>query len=147
MTQALHTLLEQAEAERDAVRARWLQAEAQARQAREQTTQLHAYRDDYRRRSPARAGRGISIELLRVASGFLQRLDQAIEQQTDRCLGAEAQAVRLRETLTACELRVASVRKLIERREADRRQREARREQQRMDEAAARLAASRRPQS
>ncbi|MBL8346815.1 MAG: flagellar export protein FliJ, partial [Rubrivivax sp.] len=113
---ALRTLLEQAETERDAALARMLQADEAARQARAQAEQLRAYREDYRQRSPALNGRSASIELVRCHHGFMQRLDQAIEQQRGQLARLEQQATEQREGLMEREVRVASVKKLLERR-------------------------------
>ena len=143
MTQALHTLLEQAELERDTALARMLQADEAARQARTQGEQLHAYREDYRRRAPALNGRSAHIELLRCHQGFMQRLDQAIAQQRAQQEGIEQQATALREALLEREVRVAAVKKLLERRGQEQQRQTARAEQRHNDEAAQRLALDR----
>lgn len=135
---ALHTLLEQAETERDAALARMLQADEAARQARAQAEQLHAYREDYRRRAPALNGRSASIELVRCHQGFMQRLDQAIEQQRGQLARIEQQAIELREVLLEREVRVASVKKLMERRAQEAQRHAWRAEQRQTDESAQR---------
>lgn len=135
---ALRTLLEQAETERDAALARMLGADEAARQARAQAEQLHAYREDYRRRAPALNGGSASIELVRCHHGFMQRLDQAIEQQRGQLLRLERQASEQREVLMEREVRVASVKKLIERRTQEAQRQAARVEQRQTDESAMR---------
>jgi flagellar protein FliJ len=135
---ALRTLLEQAETERDAALARMLQADEAARQARAQAEQLHAYREDYRRRAPALNGRSASIELLRCHQGFMQRLDQAIDQQRGQLARIEQQATEQREVLMEREVRVASVKKLMERRAQEAQRQAARVEQRQTDESALR---------
>lgn len=138
MSSALLTLLEQAETERDVALARMLAADETARQARTQAEQLHAYREDYRRRAPAQGGRSANIELMRCHHGFVQRLDQAIEQQRALLARLEHQAAQQRATLLEREVRVASVKKLMQRRAQESQRGAARSEQRRSDEAAMR---------
>ena len=116
MTAALHTLLEHAERQRDEALSAMLQAEDHLRRLQCQEEQLLAYRDDYRQRHPALGGRSTSIELLRCHEGFMQRLDQALQQQQAQVQHAEHRGAQLRVALVAQETRVASVRKLLERR-------------------------------
>lgn len=139
MPSTLALLLEQAENERDAALARMLQADDAARQARAQADQLHAYREDYRRRAPALNGRSASIELVRCHQGFMQRLDQAIEQQRGQLAALEQQVAALRALLHEREVRVAAVGKLIERRTHEQQRLASRSEQRATDEAAQRL--------
>lgn len=146
MSATLHTLLEQAQAARDTAQAQLAQAEALHQRLREQAQQLQDYREDYRRRAPALQGRSASIELVRCHQGFMARLDQAIDQQRLQLDAAAQQVQRQRAELLDCELRLASVRKLHERREADQRRVLARREQNHSDEMALRLALARRTQ-
>lgn len=140
---ALITLLEQAENERDAALARLRQADEAAQQARAQAEQLHAYREDYRRRAPALHGKAASIELVRCHQGFMQRLDQAIEQQRGQLAKLEQNAVAQRETVLEREIRVASVKKLIDRRADEARRHAARIEQRHTDETALRASLAR----
>ncbi len=141
---ALNTLLEHAEIERDAALARMMQADDATRQARAQADQLHAYREDYRRRAPAFDGRSASIELVRCHRGFMERLDQAIDQQREQLARFEQGAVALREVLLEREVRVAAVKKLIERRTQETQRVQARTEQRHADEASMRFALARR---
>ena len=136
MTQSLHTLLEHAELQRDESMASLLQAEDTAARLREQSAQLHVYRDEYRARHPALGGRAASIDLLRTHQAFMQRLDQALSQLRGQIEQAEERAQRLRVELLARETRVASVRKLIERRGQEAHRVAARQEQRRSDDAA-----------
>ncbi len=136
MTTTLHTLLEHAEHQRDTALAELLQAEDHARRQRAMAEQLQAYRDDYRARHPALGGRSVNIELLRCHQGFMQRLDQALQQQLDQIQNADARCAALRARLVAKETRVASVRKLLERRADQSRLHVERLEQRRSDEAA-----------
>lgn len=136
MTTALHTLLEHAVRQRDDALAALLQAEEAARRLRQQAEQLHAYRGEYHERGPTRAGSTAPVELLHCHRNFMQRLDQALGQQTGHLQAAEARVVQLRGALLALETRVASVRKLLERRAQEQRRVAARLEQRRSDEAA-----------
>ena len=136
MSKPLQTLLDQAERQRDAALAASLAAEEAARRLRLQAEQLHAYRSDYHERRPTRAGRSSPIELLHCHRDFMQRLDQAMQQQEVQLQGAEVRVLQLRTALLAHETRVASVRKLIERRAQEGRLAAARLEQRRGDDAA-----------
>ena len=136
MTQAIHTLLEVAERQRDEAQAAMLKCEDAVRRLQQQADQLLAYRDDYRSRNPAIAGRSAGIEQLRLHQNFMQRLDQALQQQSGQLQAAQARSSSLRAALVAQEMRVASVRKLLERRGEQTRLRESRQEQRRSDDAA-----------
>lgn len=144
---ALHSLLRHAETERDAARAAAFGAAERAQRLARQAEQLLAYRDDYRRRAPAHGAQAASIALVRSHRDFMQRLEQAIEQQRAQLEAAERDAAAAREALRALELRVASVGKLLERRQTQQQQRAARAEQRRHDEAAQRAGWARRPRS
>lgn len=136
MTAALHTLLEHAEGQRDAALAALMQAEATVRRMQTQAEQLRAYRDDYRSRHPALGGRSAGIEALRLHQDFMQRLDQALQQQTGQVQACEGRCATLRSQLVAHETRVASVRKLLERRGQQAQVHADRLEQRRSDDAA-----------
>jgi flagellar FliJ protein len=135
MTQALATLLEHAERQRDEALAQLMQAEDAARRMLAQAEQLRTYRGEYAARSPARSGRSAPIELLRCHLDFMQRLEQALAQQQAQAEGAERHAAALRQALVELETRVASVRKLMERRSTAQQALADRQEQRRSDEA------------
>jgi flagellar FliJ protein len=134
MTTALHTLLEHAERERNAALGLLLHAEENVRRLQQQAEQLHSYRDEYRLRQPGLGGRSVSIELLRSHHEFMQRLEQALQQQQAQLHNGEARLASRRTELLALETRVASVRKLMERRTQEERRRTARQEQRRSDD-------------
>lgn len=136
MTAALHTLLEHAENARDEALNAMRQAQDHLRRQQHQEEQLLAYRDDYRQRHPALGGRSTSIELLRCHEGFMQRLDLALQQQRGQVQHAEHRGEQLRAALVVQETRVASVRKLLERRGAQVQHQADRLEQRRSDETA-----------
>ena len=137
MTQALQSLLEHAERERDETMACLLQSEDSAQRLRQQLEQLLAYRSDCEARSPGHGGLAAPIELLRCHQGLAQRLDQALAQQSGLLQAAESQLLLQRALLLQRETRVAAVRKLIERRQHEQQRGLARLEQKRSDEAAA----------
>lgn len=136
----LNTLLEQAQAERNQALATFNQLRARADAAREQAAQLESYRADYQQRWSAQFARGAALEIVHCYQGFANRLEAAIAQQAHTVALARAAQERANDTLTAHELRVASVRKLIERRVLAERQLAERREQKGSDESALRVA-------
>jgi flagellar protein FliJ len=136
---ALHTLLTQAEAERDQARAALRRAEDQLTRLRAQAEQLHAYRGEYQQRWGGQFAQGGAIEIVHCYQSFMQRLDEALVQQRQQSEAAAALAERQRAVLLATEMRVASVRKLLERRQIELRRVQDRREQRQNDETAQQL--------
>ncbi len=136
MNDALQTLRELAERQRDAARAALMQAEAQSNRALAQLDQLESYQGDYRARAPGLGGLAAPIELLHCHQGFMGRLDQALAQQRQAVQNGHAELLRRRQHLQEAELKLASVQKLIERRATERQRADTRREQSRSDEAA-----------
>ncbi|MBB3196518.1 flagellar export protein FliJ [Roseateles terrae] len=139
--QALTVLLERAEAERDEA-LRFLQdAERRSQAARLQHDQLSQYRSDYQSRWKQEFAQRTTIQILGCYQNFGGRLDQAIGQQAGVADFADQRLDAARRVLQERELRVASVRKLIERRRADALRTQMRQEQRTTDEQAARAAA------
>lgn len=136
---ALHTLLTQAEAERDQARAALRRAEDQLTRLRAQAEQLHAYRGEYQQRWGGQFAQGGAIEIVHCYQSFMQRLDEALAQQRQQSDAAAALAERQRAVLLTTEMRVASVRKLLERRQIELRRVQDRREQRQNDETAQQL--------
>jgi flagellar FliJ protein len=136
---ALNTLLARAEAERDQLMAAFRRAEEQARRVQAQAEQLQSYRGDYQARWSGQFSRGGAIEIVHCYRSFMQRLDEALAQQQRQVDVTQAQCRRLRQALLAAETRVASVRKLQERRQAETRLALDRREQRQTDETAQQL--------
>jgi len=116
--QPLNTLLEHAERERDDALAQQQRAEAAMRGAENQVHQLLAYRGECERRWTERSRAGTTPTLMLCHQTFIGRLQTAVDMQGEVVQRAQAEVQRCREQLLALELRVASVRKLIERREA-----------------------------
>ena len=136
MTQALNTLLEIAERERDQAAAALAQVERQLRAQQQQWDQLQAYQADYLKRAPAHGGRSAPIEVLRCHQGFMGRLDQAITHQQRVLNAAQAEVQLRRQTLLQRETRLASVRKLMQRRATAATHAADRADQRQTDEAA-----------
>jgi flagellar FliJ protein len=136
MPQSLKTLLDIATRERDQAAAALAQAEQQLRAQQQQWEQLQAYRADYAARAPAHGGRAAPIEALRTHQAFMGRLDQALAHQQRVLHAAEGEAQLRRQTLLQRETRLASVRKLMQRRVDTATQAADRAEQRRTDEAA-----------
>ncbi|MCK6421557.1 MAG: flagellar export protein FliJ [Aquabacterium sp.] len=141
----LQTLLQQAEAERDAAQALLAQLERARAQAEAQAEQLTQYREQYQQRWSAQFRRSGAIELLQCYQGFSGRLDQACSMQGQAADQALVRVDQARAELIAREQRVAAVRKLIERRQTEQHRRAERREQVASDEAAARSFSASRP--
>jgi flagellar protein FliJ len=145
MTDTLSVLLEQAEAQRNTALAAFNQSRQRRDAARDQLHELQRYQADYTARWNRQFHQqGAALEIVRSYHQFADRLQLALAQQAHALNVAEQALTRANDTLAAHELRVASVRKLIERRAAETRQRDERREQRHDDEIAQRLAALRR---
>ncbi len=140
----LQLLLEQAEAARDAALQALQQAEARAAQAHAQARELGDYQGQYDRRWQQQfQTEAASAQLLQLQRQFGQRLADAIDQQSTQAQLLDGRVQAARQQLQERELRVASVRKLIERRQAQQLVRELKTEQKLNDEFGAR----RRPSS
>lgn len=141
---ALDTLLEQAEAERNAALAAFNQARMRRDAARTQAEDLGTYRADYQARWHAQFQRGAALDIVRCYQQFADRLELAITQQDHTVRVSDDAFRRAEDQLAAHELRVASVRKLIERRAAERARVRERHEQKEADEVSQRMALARR---
>lgn len=139
--QTLHTLLEREEKLRDEALAALRQAQAQAAAAQQQADALVQYRAEYRERWSQQFQQGGAIEIVRCYHGFVERLEGAIGQAGHAVRQLEGQVQRARDRVQAREIRVATVRRLIERSLKAQAAVQARREQKQLDE----LAQRRRP--
>lgn len=139
MSTALHTLLSEAERTRDAALSALVKAEQHAARLQQQAEQLAQYRGELRQRHPASAGRSAGMDRVLVHEGFSGKLQDVIDQQQAQRLAALTAVQRRQEALRACELRVASVRKLLQRRAGVLAQASQRREQRQTDETAQQL--------
>ena len=137
-TDTLSLLLERAEGERDAA-ARMLHAAGlQAQAARNQHGELTGYRQDYQQRWTQSFAQATTMSIVGCYQSFGQRLDQAVSTQGHVADHADQRQVRAREALRQAELRVAALRQLIARRQAEVAKVAQRREQRATDEFAAR---------
>jgi flagellar FliJ protein len=135
MSDPLTTLLDQAESQRNIALAAFSHARARRDEARTQARELEAYRDDYTARWNGQFQRtGAALEVVRSYHQFAGRLELAITQQTHALTVCEQALARANDVLAAHELRVASVRKLIERRAHEARATLAQREQRASDD-------------
>jgi flagellar protein FliJ len=142
--QPLIILLGQAEIERDAAQAELLRVLCAQQAASTQADQLLSYRRDYEQRWSAQFQSAGAMELVHCYRGFMDRLTMAVQQQQRVAQHAADRVDQARAALLASELRVATVRKLIERRTLEDRAIQNRREQKASDEFAARSAWNRR---
>jgi len=133
---ALLQLLDHERRGRDAARLGLHDAEGSAQQADTQAQALDAYRSEYVERWSARFREPGSMSLMLCYQGFMQRLEQAIAQQSAIRQMAHDRLEQARRTLADNQRRVASVEKLIERRAQQEQHRAARREQSQTDEIA-----------
>jgi len=138
--QPLAALLAQSERERDLALADQQRAQAASDAADAQARQLLDYRREYEQRWNAQFSREGQIELVRCYQSFVERLTQAVDQQTRIAEHAKQQLANAVVAVRTAETRCAAVRKLIERRSAELRALAGRREQQQTDETAARAA-------
>ena len=136
--ESLKLLLEHAERERDLCLAAGQTALAHHVAAQAQHEQLLAYRCDYEQRWRGHFGQQGQMELVRCYHGFMIRLSQAVEHQELAVQQAAQHLEAARAALREREVRVASVRKLIERRHRRVRTEDDRREQKLTDERGAR---------
>lgn len=142
----LQTLLQRAEAERDTAALALRQAEDLVAQADQQGQALRNYRGEYDQRWTAHFRTTGAAELLHCHRGFGQRLDQAIAHQVIHTQHLSHRVQQARSLLLAREQRVAAVRKLIGRRQAELQAIANRRDQRSTDEAAQRAASAQRGQ-
>lgn len=138
--QTLTVLLGQNERQRDAAIAEHQRAQGAAEAAKGQADQLLSYRREYEQRWSAQFRREGKIELVHCYQSFMERLTQAVEQQSRVAEHAARQVEHALGAVRETELRCASVRKLIERRLAEQRLADDRRDQKQTDEAATRAA-------
>lgn len=138
--QTLTILLGQHERQRDAALGDHQRALVAAEAAAAQADQLHAYRRDYEQRWGEQFKREGQIELVRCYHSFMERLTQAVDQQTRLKEQAAVQVGHALAALRESELRCASVRKLMERRTLEQRAADERRDQKLTDEQASRAA-------
>ena len=135
----LKTLLEREQKRRDEQMANVRTAVANADAQQQQADGLTGYRSEYCRKWSAQFQQAAQMEILRSYHGFLSRLDQAITQQVSVVEHARRMVEAQRQRLVEREIRVATVERLIQRREALLAKVADRRDQKNLDELAQRL--------
>jgi flagellar FliJ protein len=135
----LSLLLERAEKQRDAAAQALHAASAQAQAARAQHGELAGYRQEYQQRWTQSFAQATTMDIVGCYQSFGRRIDQAVDTQNHVANHADQRQNRAREALREAELRVAALRQLIARREAEAAKAVQRREQRAADEFAARV--------
>lgn len=138
--QPLLALLALAEGERDTSLAACRRAAKVAEDAAGQSDQLVTYRSEYQQRWTGQFRTEGQMPLVHCYQGFMTRLGQAVSHQDLVLRRAAEQLAAAEQVLRQHELRVASVRKLIDRRQIELRLSADRRDQKATDEFAARAA-------
>jgi flagellar FliJ protein len=136
---SLQVLMQREQQQRDQAQSALRQADDAAQRAREQCAQLVAYRGEYEGRWSAQFNQGGTMEIVMCYRSFMLRLDQAVALQTRQAALAAAQLEQARAVLLESERRLASVRKLLDRRMAEQAQTHRQREQKQTDELAQRM--------
>jgi flagellar FliJ protein len=136
----LHTLKDRDQRLRDEALMACRDASRQLDTARAQVEALVNYRSEYRARWAGEFSRAAPIEIVRCYQGFVSRLDQAIISQENTVQHAEAGLLRAQAKLKQRELKLATVGRIIIRREQTAAQHARRDEQRRSDEGSQRLA-------
>ena len=134
----LALLLERAENERDAAAQALHAASNQAQAARAQHGELAGYRQDYQQRWTQSFAQATTMDIVGCYQSFGRRIDQAVDTQGHVANHADQRQQRAREALGQAEMRVAALRQLIARRQAEADKVAQRREQSAADEFAAR---------
>jgi len=139
----LRTLLEREQKRRDEQMAAVRAAAANAEVQRQQADGLSTYRSEYCQKWSAQFRQAAQMEILRSYHGFLARLDQAISQQQSVLEHAGRMVEVQRQRLVEREIRVATVERLIQRRETLLAKIADRRDQKNLDEMAQRVSSVR----
>lgn len=137
--QAIVLLMQREQRQCDQAQAALQRAEETARRARQQRDGLLAHRNEYEAHWKAQFQLGASMDILLCYRSFMQRLEQALLLQTRQVELAERQRAQARRELMESERRLASVRKLLQRRMAEAAQAGRQREQKQTDEQAQRM--------
>jgi flagellar FliJ protein len=115
--QMLQLLLEKEQGLRDAAHGAVGAAVRQAEAAQVQLDGLARYRTEYHKRWSTQFAQGAPIDIVRCYHGFVDRLDQAVAQQQGSVRMAQLGVDSARQRLVEREIRVATVERLIQRRQ------------------------------
>lgn len=136
MVSALEIATEMAERQRDGARHALRDVRASAAAAQEQMEQLETYANETQARWGMRAGASVAPEVLFHHRHFIGRLEHAMELQA-KVLADHTQRVLASEgALLAAELRLATLKKLVSKRQSEKELVERRRDQKQTDERA-----------
>lgn len=136
--QTLNTVLDQAQTERDHAVRNWQQAQDERNAAQVVAQQLADYRRDYLQRWHSQFARQGTMDIVMCYQNFGSRLDEAISHQQAQIEQCQRRVDERLNELREREMRVSSVRKLIERRGLEMARVALRQEQKVTDEQAAR---------
>lgn len=136
----MNTLLEHYERARDEALQRLQRADGALGGARLQAEQLQQYRSECEQRRADQFSVGGSVLQLQLHQQFAERLHGAVDQQGRQIERLQQDRERRQAELLACELKVAAVRKLLQRRGAALQQQAERRDQKQLDERSSRAA-------
>jgi flagellar FliJ protein len=139
----LQLLLEREQKRRDEVHATVRVANQNVESQQQQADGLSGYRGDYCKKWSAQFQQAAAMEIVLSYHGFLSRLDQAITQQLAVVAHAQRGADIAKQRLLEKEIRVATVERLIKRRQDLLARIADRRDQKNLDELAQRRPASR----
>lgn len=134
--------VELAERRRDAARQALANVQGARQAAQAQLGQLTGYAAETQDRWGLKAGAAVQPEVMHHHYHFMGRLDHAIELQTRALSGQDQRVAQARQALLQAELRLASLRKVLELRKAELALQQQRREQKQTDERAAQRAAA-----
>lgn len=137
---SLGTLLEHAQAACDAAAQAHQQAKQQLDQEESRWDGLISYLNEQDQRWNEHCAKGAQIHVLQAHQQFGQRLQAAITMQQKTVVLARAKVEQCHLECVEREIRAASIRKLLERREATEAQKDLRREQKTQDEWASQIA-------
>lgn len=137
-TDTLALLLQRAESERDSAAQALHAAARQAQAARAQHGELAGYRQEYQQRWTQNFAQATTMDIVACYQSFGQRLNQAVDSQGHVAQHADQRQDRARDALRQAEMRVAALRQLIVRRQAEATRQAQRVEQRAADEFAAR---------
>lgn len=134
---AFEVAVELAERRRDAARQALKNVQDARHAAQAQLEQLTGYAAETQGRWGMKADSAMQPEVMYHHYQFMGRLDHAIGLQTDVVSGQDVRVDKARQALLEAELRLASLRKVLERRRAEVALQQQRREQKQTDERAA----------
>ncbi|HQQ69198.1 MAG TPA: flagellar export protein FliJ [Alicycliphilus sp.] len=131
-----------AQRQRDAARQTLQNLQGARQAAQAQLEQLGGYAAETQQRWGMKEGATVQPEVMHHHHQFMGRLDHAIGLQTQAVSGQDQRLQQAGQALLQAELRLASLRKVLERRRAELAQQQQRREQKQTDERATQRAAA-----